>query len=132
MAKSRKRYLPGPELSNDPEWNNGELPRGDFTALGWYCEGYGLDIRAMRSSESKLLERCGKMENHENAFEECVALIEEDPGNRLATSELVKLPTREERKIPYIKAALTADPLNFRAREYLFRQEEAITDSCRA
>ena len=60
---------------------------------------------------------------YEQAFQECVAVIEEDPGNRMAVSELVHVSTREERKLPYIKAALAADPLNFRAREFLFRHE---------
>jgi hypothetical protein len=122
LELSRKRYLPSSELWADPEWEKGELPEATsqrLAVLRRLLRKYPSDA-IIRVEIAKALGDDGE---YDQAFEECAKLVRDDPGNRLAVSELIGFPTDEEQKVPFVKAGVMADPLNFRARTFLFEQE---------
>jgi hypothetical protein len=122
LEMSRRRYLPSRELWDDPEWENGSLPEATsqrLAVLRRLSSRYP-KVALLRVEIAKALREDGE---YDQAFEECAALVSQDPGNRLAVSELIGTITKEERKIPFVKSAVNADPLNFHARRYLFEQE---------
>jgi hypothetical protein len=127
LAKSRKRYLAGADLAKDPEWNQGKLPEAAsqrIAVLRRLRERYPDEAVARIAFISALCDD----DNYEQAFDECVSMINADPGNRLALRQLSRVIVKEERKLPIFRSAIKADPLNFRAREYLFRQEGSAKD----
>lgn len=122
LEMSRRRYLPSRELWDDPEWENGSLPEATsqrLAVLRRLSSKYP-DVALLRVEIAKALQEDGE---YDQAFEECAALVSQDPGNRLAVGELIGTITKEERKIPLVKNAVNVDPLNFHARRYLFEQE---------
>jgi len=127
LEMSRKRYLPSSELSDDPEWNNGKLPEATSQRLAVLrrLKSKYPDVAVIRIEIAKALQ---KDSEYERAFEECAVLVRDDPGNRLAVNELINVITKEEEKIPLVKSALSADPLNFHARLYLSETERRKND----
>lgn len=122
LEMSRKRYLPSKDLWEDPEWRNGSLPEAISQRLVVLrrLSSKHPDVAFLRVEIAKALREDGE---HDKAFEECAALVSKDPGNRLAVNELIGAIVKEERKIPFIKSAVNADPLNFHARKYLYERE---------
>lgn len=122
VAKSRTRYLPGKKLSDDPEWKNGELPSNAAQRIvvlkrliGRYPDSAILQI--------KLADALRDDGRYDDAFGVITRVINKDPGNRLALTELDGVIVKEQRKIPYFEAAIKADPLNYRARLYLVSRQ---------
>jgi len=122
LKMSRKRYLPSAELFNDPEWNNGQLPTATSQRLAVLnrLKSKYPDVATIRIEIAKALETDS---NHDEAFGEYATLVRDDPGNRLALNYLINVIVREEKKLPYVKSSLSADPLNFHARIYLSKTE---------
>jgi len=122
FAMARERYTAGDELAKDQEWNHGFI-RGVVPHRLAALER----LRSKYPEEAILtieIIRCLWLNHkHDRAYEECVRLLEKDPGNRLAADELTRVSTRRD-KVPFIEAAVAADPLNWRAREFLFNQEK--------
>lgn len=122
LEMSRRRYLPNKDLWDDPEWGNGSLPEATSQRLAVLrrLSSKHPEVALLRVEIAKALREDGE---HDQAFDECAALVNKDPGNRLAVKELIRAITKEERKIPFVKSAVNADPLNFHARRYLFERE---------
>ena len=127
LAMSRKRYLPSRELWADPEWNNWKLPKVTSQRLAVLrrLKSKYPDVALLRIEIARALSRDG---NDEGAFEECAALISDDPGNRLAVKELIGTIVSKERKAPFLRKAGDADPLNFHLRKHIYEQEESDDD----
>lgn len=125
LTQARKRYMAGDDLANDEEWNHGFI-RGVAPLRLAVLERLRSKYPGEAMLTVEIVRNLKSEHKHERAFEECVRLLEKDPGNRLVADELagvLAMRTKGTQIEAAIEAAVEADPLNWRARQFLFEQE---------
>jgi S1-C subfamily serine protease len=122
LASASKRYLPGKELSEDDDWNRGELPEapGQRLAILRRLQDRYPGEAILQIETVRALHDDG---DTVGAIGGCANILKHDPANRMALDLLLRICWRQEETLPFIRAAITADPLHFRAREALAAYE---------
>ena len=112
---AKAKYRPSPELAADPAWDEAKLPENASQRLAVlkrfatsYPDDSYLHIQIARSIEED--------GDREAAFLAFASIFKTDPSNRLALRGICDANMSYEAQIPFLRAGITSDSLNFNAR----------------
>lgn len=112
---AKAKYRPSRELAADPAWDETKLPENAsqrLAVLKRFATSYP-DDSYLRIQLARAIDEDG---DSEAAFLAFASIFKTDPSNRLALRGICDANMSYEAQIPFLRAGITSDSLNFNAR----------------